>query len=122
MNFENIDWADSNINKQNNGELMRKITLEKVIDRNGVHLIATKKVSPFDAGDIIKLITPDGTHHVILDISGTNSVCDGCLFEYTRRKYGISTCPTFKDDSLLCVHAQDKDSRFIPIDSVLENL
>ena len=101
---------------------MRKITLEKVIDRTGARLIATRKVSCFNKGDIIKLITPDGTHHVISDNSETNSVCDGCLFESTRRKYGIRTCPTFKDDLLLCVHTEDKDTRFIPLDSVLENL
>lgn len=101
---------------------MRKITLEKVMDRNGVHLIATKKVSPFNTGDIIKFITPDGTYHVMFGNSGKQAVCDGCLFEAARLKSGIRTCPTFKDDSLLCVHTKDKDTRFIPLDSVLENL
>lgn len=101
---------------------MRKITLETVIDRNGVHLIATKRVSPFDTGDIIKLVTPDGTYHAIFASPGTYAVCDGCLFEETRLKNGIRTCPTFKDDSLLCTHTKDKDTRFIPLDSVLENL
>ena len=101
---------------------MRKITLEKVIDRNGVHLVATKKVSPFNTGDVIKLVTPDGTYHAMFGNSGPRAACIGCLFEATRLKSGIRTCPAFKDDCLLCVHTKDKDTRFIPLDSVLENL
>lgn len=101
---------------------MRKVTLEKVIDRNGVHLIATKRVSPFNTGDIIKLITPDGTYHVTFGNSGKQTVCDGCLFEANRLKCGIRSCPEFKDGSLLCIHTKDKDTRFIPLDHVLEDL
>lgn len=101
---------------------MRKVTLEKVIDRTGARMIATRKVPYFNAGDVIKLVTPDGTHHVISNNSETRSVCAGCLFEATRLEYGIRSCPTFKDDLLLCVHTKDKDTRFIPLDSVLENL
>lgn len=101
---------------------MRKITLEKFMDRTGVHSVATKKVPPFSKGDIIELITPDGTYHAICNSAGKPSACAGCLFEATRVKYGIRTCPTFKDDLLLCVHAEDENLRFIPLDSVLENL
>lgn len=101
---------------------MRKITLEKILSNKGVRLIATKKVKPFSTGDIIKLITPDGTYPVVFGNPGTQAVCDGCLFEDARLKNGIRTCPTFKDDSLLCVHTRDKDTRFMPLDSVLEEL
>ena len=46
---------------------MRRITLEKVMDSSGVHLIAVKKCPLFDQGDIIELRTPDDTYHVIFD-------------------------------------------------------
>lgn len=101
---------------------MRQITLDKVIDKMGTRLIAAKKVSLFNQGDIIKLITPDGTYHVICSNLDTTSVCTGCLFEAARLKYGIRSCPTFKNDSLLCVHTHDIDTRFMSLDSVLENL
>lgn len=104
---------------------MRTITLEKVIDKMGPHLIAAKKVSLFNQGDIIKINTPDGIYHVICSSSlNENSVCTctGCLFEATRLKYGMSSCPTFKNDNLLCVHTHDEDIIFMPLASVLENL
>lgn len=101
---------------------MRKITLEKVINKSGEHLIAVKKVPFFNTGDIIKLTTPDGTYHAIFGSSDTYGVCTGCLFEATRSQYGIKSCPVFKDDTLLCVHTQDKDTRFMPLDKILESL
>ena len=101
---------------------MRKITLEKVINKSGEHLIAVKKGPFFNTGDIIKLITPDVTYHAIFGNSDTYGVCTGCLFEATRLQYGIKSCPTFKDDSLLCVHTRDKDTRFMPLDKILESL
>lgn len=101
---------------------MRRVTLEKVIDYKGAHLIAAKKVPPFNKGDIIELITPDDTYHVIFSDSGNPAVCDGCLFEATRLECGIRSCPAFKDDSLLCIHTKALDTRFIPLDRVLEDL
>lgn len=58
----------------------------------------------------------------LLCVPNKNNDCTGCLFEATRLKYGIRSCPAFKNNNLLCVHTHDKDTRFIPIDSVLENL
>lgn len=100
---------------------MRRITLEKVMDCRGVHLIAAKKGQPFHTGDIIEINTPDGTYHVIFNRPATLVVCDGCLFEDSV-KWGLWSCPVFKDGSLLCSHTKDKGTQFIPLDRVLEDL
>lgn len=77
---------------------MRRVTLNKVIDTTGVHLIPARVPRPFAPGDTIELISPDWTFKVVYTEEPSIIQCEGCVFDYRR-----CLCPRLKNGRLLCM-------------------
>lgn len=95
---------------------MRRMTITKVIDKNGVTFEARKPTKPFQAGELVKFIFPDNE---VISIVRTDciedSVCEVCV-------WGGRCKSPMVGNHRLCAFIPNFNGRFERLDNVLESL
>lgn len=102
---------------------MRRITLEKKIEKSGIVWMADSRGDPFRIGHIVKVSSCDHTLTCLVTESADCSKCSLNFYKVNRSGYRYETCPLYKDGSLLCRNtAEPYGIMFVCVDNVLEDL